>query len=338
MSENRQPCELELSTRLLMDEAGSRGAAVEILDRADNMIRIRKNGMTEIIRQATMTSADSYITALIMENKTVTKQLLAEAGMRVPAGYEVRGIGQLPENAGDPSMNGGIVIKPKSTNFGIGVTVLDRGFTIDEMRAAAAEALRHDRVALVEEKIEGTELRFLVIGGMVRAVLERIPAHVTGDGRSTVRRLVREKNKDPRRGTGYAFPMEKIRLGAIEKALLKTGGLDADSIPSAGLRVFLRKNSNISTGGEGIDRTDEVHPGYFDLAIRAAAVVGAAICGIDIIIGDYRLAPGREEKASAGRYGIIELNFNPALHIHDYPAVGINRRVEQYVLDLLGID
>ena len=36
-----------------------------------------------------MTSKDSYISPLIMENKVVTKKVLAEQGLRVPKGYEV---------------------------------------------------------------------------------------------------------------------------------------------------------------------------------------------------------------------------------------------------------
>lgn len=328
--------ELELSTKLVIQETYRRNASVEILDPRDNMIRITKESVSVILKQATKTQADSYIAAIIMENKTVTKRLLSEAGLRVPAGYEVGDVSELklPEkgkSAANLSFARGIAVKPKSTNFGIGVTILNSGFTVDELRAAAIAALKHDNSVLVEEKIEGTELRFLVIAGEVRAVLERVPAHVDGDGVSTVRQLVRVKNTDPRRGSGYRFPMEKIQLGGVEKKQLVLAGMDTESVPDAGQRVFLRKNSNISTGGEGIDRTDDVHPGYFDIAVRAAGVVGAAICGIDIIIGDY------SRKPDPANYGIIELNFNPALHIHDFPSVGKNRHVEKYVLDLLNI-
>ena len=35
-------------------------------------------------------------------------------------------------------------------------------------------------------------------------------------------------------------------------------------------------------------------------------------------------------------YGIIELNFNPAIHIHCYPYKGKNREVGKKVLEKLG--
>jgi D-alanine-D-alanine ligase-like ATP-grasp enzyme len=64
--------------------------------------------------------------------------------------------------------------------------------------------------------------------------------------------------------------------------------------------------------------------------VEAAKAVGAKICGADIIIRDIKEKPNKEN------HSIIELNFNPALHIHDFPYKGKNRQVEKKVLDLLG--
>ena len=116
----------------------------------------------------------------------------------------------------------------------------------------------------------------------------------------------------------------------METAFLAGQGLTAASVPAAGERVYLRKNSNISTGGDSIDFTDTMPAVYQRLAERATAAAGANICGLDMIIPDATDA--REDAA----YSILELNFNPALHIHDYPAVGENRRVERFVLDQIG--
>ena len=37
-----------------------------------------------------------------------------------------------------------------------------------------------------------------------------------------------------------------------------------------------------------------------------------------------------------GNYAVIEINFNPAIHIHCYPAVGKNRKIGDRILDVLG--
>jgi len=321
---------LELSTQLVIGEALNRGHEVEVLDAGSNFVRIRGNGKTEAVMQATRTSADPYISALIMENKKVTKLLLGEAGIRVPDGSDYASM-ETAEAGFARWKNLGIVVKPNSTNFGIAVTILHPPFTQGSYKDALIEAFRHDGTVLVEELVPGREFRFLVIDGIVRAVLHRVPANVVGDGTSSIAALIKRKNDDPRRGSGYKSPMDKLRAGDEEKAMLRSRGMDLHSIPGAGITVFLRKNSNISTGGDGIDFTDSVHEGYKAIASAAAAAVGARICGIDMMISDVDAAP-----AAAG-YGIIECNFNPALHIHDFPFNGKNRRVETHVLDLLGL-
>jgi glutamate--cysteine ligase len=102
------------------------------------------------------------------------------------------------------------------------------------------------------------------------------------------------------------------------------------TIPEPGETVYLRENSNISTGGDSIDFTDDIIADYKAIAVAAAQAVGAKICGADIIIEDIHKTPDDQN------YSIIELNFNPALHIHNYPFVGENRHVDEKVLDLLG--
>ncbi|MDP3071268.1 MAG: bifunctional glutamate--cysteine ligase GshA/glutathione synthetase GshB [Opitutaceae bacterium] len=320
---------LELSTQLLIAEARQRGIEVEILDAEENFIALRRDGRTEYVKQATRTSADTYISALLMENKEVTKKVLRTAGMLVPAGGKYRSMPEALEEY--PAYQGKkIVVKPNSTNFGEGVAILESDAELSAYRAALETAFALDASVLVEEFVEGREYRFLVIGGLTRAVLHRIPANVRGDGRATIRELVEAKNRHPYRGEGYRKPLERIRLEAVELAFLSGQGLTPENVPAAGTVVFLRKNSNISTGGDSLDLTDTMPSVYRAWAEKATAVVGAAICGLDMIIPDVTA-----EGADAA-YSILELNFNPALHIHAFPAEGKNRHVERHVLDLLG--
>ncbi|NLM33810.1 MAG: bifunctional glutamate--cysteine ligase GshA/glutathione synthetase GshB [Clostridiales bacterium] len=320
---------LELSTQLLIAEAIRRGIDVKVLDLEDNFIRLQKGSKVEYIKQATRTSVDTYIAPLIMENKEVTKIVLREHGISVPRGISVKNIEEAVESFSQFEGRD-IVIKPKSTNFGKGVFILKDVKDLEEYKKAVEQALSYDTIILIEEFIAGKEYRFLVIGDEVAGVLHRVPANVVGDGRSTIEELVNEKNKNPLRGEGYVTPLEKIKLGNVEKEYLALQGKDISYIPKREEIVYLRENSNISTGGDSIDYTDEVHQDYKDIAVQAAKAVGAKICGADIIIQDIKAA-ARDEN-----YSIIELNFNPALHIHDFPYKGENRHVERKVLDLLG--
>lgn len=324
--------DFELSTQMIIKEAGNRGITVEILDKKENFIRLKRGSVAEIVKQATKTSLDSYVTYLIMENKEVTKTMLSEKGIRVPQG---KAFDSIEEAAGgfENFKELDIVVKPKSTNYGTGITILKNDNTHsfrDEYKKAVEYAFTFDNTVLVEEFLEGKEYRFLVIGDEVTAVMHRVPANVTGNGKDTISRLIEKKNDNPLRGKGHITPLEKITLGSQELSYLALQDKSPQYVPKEGERVFLRENSNISTGGDSIDYTDKVHEDYNTLAIEAAKIAGAKICGVDLIIKDPRQTPHRDN------YGIIELNFNPALHMHAFPYEGINRHPEKKVLDLLG--
>lgn len=320
---------LELSTQLIIKEALNRNIEVDVLDPNDNFIRLKRGNKIEYVKQATRTSLDTYIAPLIMENKLVTKTLLKEQGFHVPDGITVTSKEEADQRWED-FIDQDIVVKPQNTNFGIGITILTSNRLKERYMNAIEQALEHDPTAIIEEFVPGKEYRFLVIGEEVAAILHRIPANVKGDGIHTINELVQEKNKNPLRGEGYHTPFEKIRLGRIEKDFLASQGRTIEDIPNVGETIYLRKNSNISTGGESIDFTDEILKEYKTIAVNAVKAVGAKISGVDMIIKDIYAMP------NSRNHSIIELNFNPAIHIHDFPYEGQNRHVEKKILDLLG--
>ncbi|MGL4988928.1 MAG: bifunctional glutamate--cysteine ligase GshA/glutathione synthetase GshB, partial [Cetobacterium sp.] len=128
---------------------------------------------------------------------------------------------------------------------------------------------------------------------------------------------------------GYKTPLEKIKLGEPEKMFLKAQNLTIDYKPKENEVVYLRENSNISTGGDSIDFTDDILDVYKNIAIKASKAVGAKICGVDMMIEDIT------KENPSGNYSIIELNFNPAIHIHCYPYKGKNRNLGEKILKAL---
>lgn len=319
--------DMELSTQILLKEAVKRGITIELLDRADNFIALKKYGETEYVKQATKTTKDNYISVLLMENKVVTKKILKDKGINVPMGGEWYQLEDALCHLSDLN-NKPIVIKPKSTNFGKGISIFPEGTKEEDLESAFKEAFKHDNTVLVEEFIKGKEYRFLVIGEEVVGILHRVPANVVGDGVHTIKELVSLKNQDPLRGKGYRRPLEKIHLDETARLFLKAQGLDFESIPEEGICIYLRENSNISTGGDSIDYTDFICDHFKQLAVEASRAVGAKICGVDMMIENVA-----DSKSS---YAVIELNFNPAIHIHSYPYKGKERNIAHKILKLLG--
>ncbi len=321
--------DLELSTQILLKAAIKRGVKFEILDRKENFISLTKNNKTEYVVQATKTSLDSYSTVLIMENKLVTKKILERKNIRVPNGsYYTEKSEALSELY--KYLNKKIVVKPNSTNFGLGITILPNNFTTQDFQTAIDFAFREDNTILIEEFIEGKEYRVFVLGDKVVGILNRVPANVLGNGIDPIRTLVKEKNKDLLRGTGYKKPLQKIQLGEAEETFLSTQNLDFEYIPKDGETIYLRENSNISTGGDSIDYTDDILDEYKEIAINSAKAAKATICGVDIMIKNINELPNNDN------HGIIEINFNPAIHIHCFPYKGKNRKLGEKILDALG--
>ncbi len=321
---------MELSTQILLFDAIQRGLTVEILDEADHFLKLRHKNHVEYVKNANMTSKDTYIVPLIMSNKTVTKKILSKAGFKVPQGREYASIAtalaDFPRFAQQ-----GIVVKPKSTNYGLGISIFKEGTDLTAFQKALEIAFSEDEAVLVEEFIKGTEYRFFVLNDQVHAILLRIPENVVGDGRHTISELVAIKNQDPLRGPHHRSPLEYLQLGEIETLMLHEQGLTAETIPGNEQTVYLRENSNISTGGDSVYVTDEFDSSYKQIAIEAVKTLGATICGIDLIIPDKQVSA----TSDSDRYGIIEANFNPAMHMHVYPHIGKGRRLTRKVLELL---
>lgn len=320
---------MELSTQIFMFDAIQKGVCVNVLDETDQFLQLRLGEHVEYVKNANMTAKDTYVVPLMMANKTVTKKVLAQAGYRVPRGGEyadpAAALADFPRYAGQA-----VVVKPKSTNYGLGISVFKEPPAAEDYETAVAIAFAEDDAILVEEFMAGTEYRFFVLAGEVRAIMLRVPANVVGDGKQTIAQLVAAKNADPLRGTHHRSPLELIQLGELEKLMLKEQGYTPDSIPQEGITVYLRENSNISTGGDSIDMTDQFNEDYKKVAVEAVAALGAAVSGIDLIIPDKS-----RPAAEPGAYGIIEANFNPAMHMHVYPYAGQGRRLTMAVLNFL---
>ncbi|MBF0788263.1 MULTISPECIES: bifunctional glutamate--cysteine ligase GshA/glutathione synthetase GshB [unclassified Streptococcus] len=304
---------MELSTQMLMFDAIQKGINLEILDEDDQFLKLWHKNHVEYVKNGNMTSKDNYVVPLAMANKTVTKKILAAAGFPVPAGAEfstkaeaLRYYGQVEKQA--------IVVKPKSTNFGLGISIFQEGTNLEDYEKALDIAFLEDKQVLVEQFIAGTEYRFFVLNGKCEAVLLRVAANVVGDGIHTIRELVQLKNQDPLRGRDHRSPLEVINLGDIERLMLSQQGYSPETILEAGQRAELRGNSNISTGGDSIDVTHQMNDSYKQLAAEMATAMGAWVCGVDLIIPNPALTSTKDQPNCT----CIELNFNPSMYMHTY--------------------
>lgn len=278
--------------------------------------------------QASLSSNTGILGVELASDKEGTKRMLQEAGIPVPRGTVVEYLDELEEAIAEV---GGfpIVIKPLDGNHGRGITLNITSLKAAEEAYDIAQEASKTRAVIVERYYTGSDHRILVVNGKVVAVAERVPAHVVGNGVSTIAQLVEETNLDPRRGTGHDNVLTQIELDRSAFQLLEQQGYALDTVLPEGQVCYLKATANLSTGGIAIDRTDAIHPENLWIAERAAKVIGLDIAGIDVVIADIS-KPMRTVDGV-----IVEVNAAPGLRMHFSPSEGKPRNVGEAIMDML---
>jgi cyanophycin synthetase len=277
--------------------------------------------------QATITSKTPHIAVEISCDKEDTHNLLRDLGLPVPEQQLVsseRGAARAAARIGFP-----VVVKPLDANHGRGVSInLLSEEQVGEAYVKALESARGNSV-LVESFIEGMDHRMLVVNNELVAVAKRVPGHVVGDGKHSIRQLVDRVNEDPRRGIGHEKVLTRLELDHQAERLMKKAEKTPDSILPEGEVFFLRSTANLSTGGTAIDMTDVVHPDNREMAVRAIRAVGLDVGGVDFLTPD--ITKSYKEVGGA----IVEVNAAPGFRMHVAPSEGKPRDVAGKVMDML---
>jgi cyanophycin synthetase len=278
--------------------------------------------------QATLSSHSGILAVELACDKEGTKTMLGDAGIPVPRGTTIQYFDEL-ENAIKDVGGYPIVIKPLDGNHGRGITINVRHW--DEAIAAYDLATEESksRSIIIERFYEGSDHRVLVIDGKLVAVAERVPAHVIGDGKSTISELIEITNQDPNRGDGHDNILTKIVVNKTAIDVLARQDFNLDSVLPENQIAYLRATANLSTGGIAIDRTDDIHPENVWLMERVAKVIGLDIAGIDVVTSDIS-KPLRETDGV-----IVEVNAAPGFRMHVAPSQGLPRNVAAPVLEML---
>jgi GNAT-family acetyltransferase (TIGR03103 family) len=284
--------------RIIVNEAFRRGIQVEVTDAEGGFFRLTSGGRSVRCRES-LSDLTSGVAVAICDDKAVTRRFVARAGLRVPDQIEV---GQEADVAGFLARHRTVVVKPARGEQGRGVAV---GLTSEEEVRAAVEAARAlcERV-LVEEEVPGHDLRLIVIDFRLVAAALRRPAHIVGDGRSSVRRLIERMS---RRRAAATDGESRIPLDAETERCVMAAGYDYESVPEAGDEITVRRTANLHTGGTIHDVTTEVHPRLVAGAVTAARAINIPVVGIDLIVKSP-LGPD---------YAFIEANERPGLANHE---------------------
>jgi cyanophycin synthetase len=325
MRELRESSRLGPSTGSIVEEAESRGIPWFRLNKY-SLCQLGYGANQKRI-QATVTSETSSIGVELACDKEDTKYLLEQAEVAVPKGDIIRRESSLKDACSYVGFP--LVIKPIDGNHGRGITVDIQNY--DD----ALEGFKHAKnssksgAIIVEKFITGADYRLLVINNVLVAAAKRTPAHVIGDGKSSVETLIEEVNKDSRRGYGHENVLTKITINDLTKNIIKDAGYTLEAVLKTGEMLILKDTANLSTGGTAEDVTDIVHPANVAMAERISKVIDLDICGIDIMSTDI----SRPLSDTGG--AVLEVNAGPGFRMHLAPTEGLPRNVAAPVIDKL---
>ena len=287
--------------QIIVNEARRRGIHVEVTDAEGGFFRLTYGGRSVHCRES-LSEFTSGVAVSICDDKAVTRRVVERAGVEVPAQVEIGADDDLKPAEDFLKEHGSVVVKPARGEQGRGVAI-DLSTTQDVEAAIEAARKICDRVIL-EEFVEGNDLRLVVIDYRVVAAAMRRPPLVVGDGRSTIADLIARQSRRRQAATGGE---SSIPVDEETERCLAAAGHSLDEVLDEGKDAFVRRSANLHTGGTIHDVTGEVHPVLIEAAIKAARAIEIPVTGIDLMVKSPRLAD----------YRFIEANERPGLANHE---------------------
>ncbi len=157
---------------------------------------------------------------------------------------------------------------------------------------------------LIEQRVEGSDLRLVVIDGRVVAAALRMPPEIIGTGEHTVRDLIAAESRRRAAATGGE---SRIPLDDLTEATVAEAGWQLDDVLPKETRLVVRRTANLHQGGTIRDVTAQVNQELCRVAVTAAEAIGIPVTGIDLLVPDV----------TGTEYAFIEANERPGLANHE---------------------
>ncbi|MCB1788908.1 MAG: ATP-grasp domain-containing protein, partial [Gammaproteobacteria bacterium] len=284
--------------RIITREAQRRGIGVDVLDADAGYFELALGGRTVTCRES-LSELTTSIAMSRCDDKAVTHRVLAKAGLRVPAQAKLSDPQQAEAFLDEYRA---VVVKPArgEQGAGISVDVRDR----KALHTAIDGARKFCETVLLEEYVEGQDLRIIVINGTVVAAAVRRPPRIQGTGRDTIRALIEKQSRRRAAATGGE---SRIPIDQETERCVSDAGHTLDDVLPYGEYLTVRKTANLHTGGTIHDMTAKLHPTLRQAAIDAAQALDIPVTGLDFLVPD----------PAGPDYVIIEANERPGLANHE---------------------
>lgn len=281
---------------------------------------INLEGKRILIERKISISRQSFISGQMTRCKDITHKLLQAQGLPTPETecFYKKSFAKQEAEKQLSKLKYPIIMKDTQGSNSRGIFPLI-GNLADAM-VVLEDELPHYRSMVAQEMVFGKEYRLLVLDEKVIGALEMIPPYAIGDGVSTIRKIIEEKQISTEKRTEFDEKLVQI---------LKEQNVTLESIMPKSEIAYFKKSSCLAEGGETSDVTDMVHESIEKICVEASKAVGKHLVGIDVMCDDVSLDPSQQS------FHIIEINGKPDLYIHYNPTHGQTRDVVEDIVKFM---
>ena len=325
--------DIQLRSSCFIEELKKRGATVWALRGpfgCTSHFKAEINGKTIRFESLPTASFQSAYSARLVDDKAKTKLLLEKGSFPIAKGrafwlwQKKKATAYAAQEIGFP-----VVVKPRGGSVARHVTTNVQN--LEALKAAIDKVLLYSPAFIIEKFISQAAVhRATVIDFDYVACVKQVPAHVVGDGVSTIRALIDKKNSEPNRGKPCQkeYTLYTIVENETTARLLHERGYSMQSAPGKGETVFLQYDPFLKLGGDLAEVTSQVHLDNLALFKKIARYFDIRVVGIDFLAQDISRS-WKEQECS-----VLELNSAPCIELHHFPSSGKPQNVAEAVVNL----
>ncbi|EKE20320.1 MAG: Cyanophycin synthetase [uncultured bacterium] len=311
---------MKKNPQIIKDSILKMGGTIEEFIPERGCFYINVDGKRILIERKISISRKSFISGQMTRCKDITHKLLQEHGLPTPETecFYKKTFDKKTAEKQLEKLKYPIILKDAQGSNSRGIFPLI-GKSQDAISLLEDE-LPSYRSMIAQEMVFGKEFRLLVLDEKVIGALEMIPPYAKGDGVSTIRKIIQEKQDSTEARTAFDEKLVQI---------LKDQNVTLESIMPKSEIAYIKRSSCLAEGGETRDVTELVHPSIEKICVEASKVVGKHLVGIDVMCQDIAM------DASVQSFNIIEINGKPDLYIHYKPTHGEVRDVVRDIVKFM---
>ena len=282
-----------------------------------DIVRLTHKGRSTLVTLGRVFTHLNAVADQIAASKVASKALMKELGIPVPA--ELILDPAAPDQTAITSFMkqyNPVVAKPLAGTDGMGIamhltsaeTVIQHITTFIDDREAGR--MSDDNRWLLEEQVQGEDLRLQYLSGKLIAACIRRPCTLVGNGSSTVAELIEARNAVTRAQN----PLNHVNIDHQVTNRLSAAGLTMASVLPEGRLLQIKDVSNMAQGGHAIDVTDRVHPKYGEYLDRLAKALNLRLFSLDVMATSPEADPDTHAH-------VLEFNAQPAWLHHTFSEV-----------------